>query len=246
MKAGRYMPAGLWKGITLVCTQPPRRMLLKNNDIVNKMKIFIFATRGENTGMKCSRDGMSDVVLPLAVLTTLLNQKAAAMPAFANITLRAIAPGEEGALAQLFQLYCYDNSAWSGEDVLAGGRYDVCDAALAEYVHAPGHAAVWVEADGALAGFFVTEPGMAGAVPVREFSDFFILKKYRRQGLALEVVRRVLLGSDTTWLVAMFRADAAANAFWQQAFARLPFARVEPWHDAGLPQFQLYLLKPAA
>ena len=168
------------------------------------------------------------------------------MPAVPNMSLRAIAPGEEGTLARLFQLYCYDNSGWSGEDVLADGRYDACDAGLAEYVHAPGHGAAWIEVDGALAGFYLTEAGMAGATPVQEFSDFFILKKYRRRGLALEVVRRVLLGSDMTWLVAMFRADAAANAFWQQAFARLPFAEVAPWEDPGLPQFQLYLLKPSA
>ncbi|WP_215404996.1 GNAT family N-acetyltransferase [Janthinobacterium sp. JC611] len=163
-----------------------------------------------------------------------------------NMTLRAIAAGEEGALARLFQLYCYDNAAWSGEDVLADGRYDVCDAGLAEYVHAPGHTAHWIEVDGALAGFYVTEPGMAGELAVREFSDFFILKKYRRRGLALEVVRRVLLDSAQTWLVATFRADADACAFWRQAFARLPFARVEPWDDPALPQFQLTLLKPAA
>jgi predicted acetyltransferase len=163
-----------------------------------------------------------------------------------NMTLRAVAPGEEGALARLFQLYCYENTAWSGEDVLADGCYDVCDAGLAEYVHAPGHAAVWIEVDGALAGFFITEPGMAGKLPVQEFSDFFILQKYRRRGLALEVVRRVLLGSEQTWMVAMFRADAQANAFWRQAFARLPFAQVTAWEDPALPQFQLYLLKPAA
>ena len=170
-----------------------------------------------------------------------------------NMRLRAIAPGEVGALAQLFQLYCYDNTGWSGEDLLADGRYDVCDASLAEYVHADDHTAVWIEVDGALAGFFLTEPGMAGAVPVQELSDFFILKKYRRRGLALEVLRRVLLGSDasdtgagsvTTWLVAMFRDDAAACAFWQQAFARLPLGEVVPWADPALPQFHLYLLKP--
>ena len=168
------------------------------------------------------------------------------MPALKNITLRPVAAGEEGALAQLFQLYCHDNAAWSGEDVLADGRYDVCDAELAEYVHAPGHTAVWIEVDGALAGFFITEPGMAGKLPVQEFSDFFILNKYRRRGLALEVVRRVLLGSEQTWMVATFRADAAACAFWRQAFARLPFARVEAYDDPDLPQFQLTLLKPAA
>lgn len=87
---------------------------------------------------------------------------------------------------------------------------------------------------------------MAGGLAVQEFSDFFILKQYRRRGVALEVVRRVLLDSAQTWLVAMFRADAAACAFWQQAFARLPFARVEAYDDAALPQFQLTLLKPAA
>ena len=178
------------------------------------------------------------------------------MQAVQDMRLRAIAPDEVGALARLFQLYCYDNTGWSGEDVLADGRYDVCDAALAEYVHADDHTALWIEVDGALAGFFLTEPGMAGDVPVQEFSDFFILKKYRRRGLALEVLRRVLLGSDTsdsggtgagnvtTWMVAMFRDDAAACAFWQQAFARLPFSEVVPWEDPALQQFHLYLLKP--
>lgn len=168
------------------------------------------------------------------------------MPIAQHMTLRAVAPGEAGALAQLFQLYCYDNSAWSGEDVLADGRYDVCDGGLAEYVHAPGHTAHWIEVDGALAGFYLTEPAMAGTLAVQEFSDFFILRKYRRRGLALEVVRRVLLGSAQAWLVATFRDDAAACAFWRQAFARLPFASVEAYDDPALPQFQLTVLKPAA
>ncbi|MDO8069807.1 GNAT family N-acetyltransferase [Janthinobacterium sp. SUN206] len=163
-----------------------------------------------------------------------------------NMTLRAIVPGEEAALARLFQLYCYDNASWSGEALLADGRYDVCDAGLASYVHAAGHTASWIEVDGELAGFFLTEPGMAGELPVQEFSDFFILKKYRRRGVALEVVRRVLLDSAQTWLVATFRDDAAACAFWRHAFARLPFARVEAYDDPALPQFQLTLLKPAA
>lgn len=163
-----------------------------------------------------------------------------------TVALRAIAPGEEEALARVFQLYCYDNAGWSGEALLADGRYDVCDAGLASYVHAAGHTAHWIEVDGELAGFYITEPAIAGQLPVQEFSDFFILKKYRRRGVALEVVRRVLLGSAQTWLVATFRADAAACAFWRQAFARLPFAQVTPWEDPALPQFQLTLLKPAA
>lgn len=104
----------------------------------------------------------------------------------------------------------------------------------------------WIEVDGALAGFYMTEPAIAGELAVQEFSDFFILRKYRRRGVALEVVRRVLLGSAQTWLVATFRADAAACAFWRQAFARLPFAQVMPWEDPALPQFQLTLLKPVA
>ncbi|MBG6222484.1 MULTISPECIES: hypothetical protein [unclassified Janthinobacterium] len=113
-------------------------------------------------------------------------------------------------------------------------------------MHAAGHTASWIEVDGELAGFFLTEPGMAGGLAVQEFSEFFVLKKHRRRGVALEVVRRVLLGSAQTWLVAMFRADAHACAFWQQAFARLPFARIETHDEPALPQFQRYLLKPAA
>jgi len=54
-----------------------------------------------------------------------------------------------------------------------------------------------------------------------------------------------LLDSAQTWLGATFRDDAAACAFWRHAFACLPFARVEAYDDAALPQFQLTLLKPA-
>lgn len=69
---------------------------------------------------------------------------------------------------------------------------------------------------------------------------------FQRRGVALAVLRRVLLDSTQTWLVATCRDDAAACAFWRHAFARLPFASVEAYYDPALPQFQLTLLKPAA
>lgn len=157
--------------------------------------------------------------------------------------LQAVAQGEAAALFQLFQLYHYENSDWAAEDVGEDGLFDACAVAIGDYVSDPAKGAYWIRKDGALAGFVVTEPvTLADGSVAQELADLFILKRYRRQGLALAAVRELALTFQGAWLVAVYRDDTRAASFWRQAFASLALSSVRQYEDAELPQFSLYAI----
>jgi len=158
-------------------------------------------------------------------------------------TLQRLQCGEEHALFSVFQLYVYDSSVRDGEELEEDGRFGICPDSVSAYVLDADKAAYWIKVDGALAGFVVTEPvELADGTIVEEFADLFIVKKHRRRGLALDVARQLLIGQDKPWLVAVYRDDFVAAAFWKSAFARLPFRAVRSHADPSLPQFLLYLI----
>lgn len=167
------------------------------------------------------------------------------MSAPALIELARIQPGEELTLASLFQFYCYDNSGWDGEDVDVNGRFDACEETITDYVRDPAKAAYWIKVEGALAGFAVTEPVDLPDGAIEEFADFFVLKKFRRRGVALEVVRNLVVESRQRWLISVFRDDIEAARFWQSAFVRLPFRSIRPWVDETMPQFNFFIVNEA-
>lgn len=157
--------------------------------------------------------------------------------------LQAVERGQEAALFQLFQLYYYENSDWAEEDIGEDGLFDVCPESIASYVTDPAKRAYWIRKDGALAGFVVTEKvHLPDGGVAEELADLFILKRYRRQGLASAAVLELASIFDGPWLVAVYRNDTRATAFWQDAFNSLPTACVRPYQDPELAQFHLYAI----
>jgi predicted acetyltransferase len=156
--------------------------------------------------------------------------------------LEVIAPEQSEALFQLFQLYYYENSDWAAEDIGNDGLFDACAASIADYVSNPSKKAYWIRQDGALAGFVVTEPTDIEGKDAEELADLFILKRYRRQGLALASVRQLAQQLSGPWLVAIYRADTRAAAFWSKAFSALSLHSVRQYHDPELDQFKLFAI----
>lgn len=150
--------------------------------------------------------------------------------------LQRIAPGGAEALFRLFQLYYYEGSDWADEDIGPDGLFDASPAQIADYINDPAKGAYWIRKDGALAGFVVTEPfTLPNGSVAEEVADLFILKRYRRQGLAFEAVHALARTFTGPWLVAIFRDDTRAGAFWQRLFASLPPYSVRSYEDPNLP-----------
>jgi predicted acetyltransferase len=149
---------------------------------------------------------------------------------------------DDGALLfRLLQLYYFEATHWSGEDLLPGGLYDCDPNGLASYFDPHGADAAWLlKVDGKPAGFVLVETIPFEGGQIREFADLFVLPKYRRLGLAEAATRHIVLDTEAAWLFAVFRKDVRALQYWQGAFARLPFQSVQPGpHD---DEFHLFII----
>lgn len=136
-------------------------------------------------------------------------------------------PGDGALLFRLLQLYYFDATRWSGEDILDTGLYDCAEAGVRAYLEPSGEdRAYLLKVDGKVAGFVLVEQIDFEGGRIAEFADLFVLPKYRGRGLASEAVRQIVLASGHSWLIAVFRGDEEALRYWRNAFTRLPFRSV--------------------
>ena len=112
---------------------------------------------------------------------------------------------------RLLQLYLHDFSESSGQDLNEHGEYGY--RYLDHYWTDPGRHAFLVWVDGRLAGLaLVRQAGEA-----MEMAEFFIVRKYRRQGVGTTTVHRLFDRFPGRWRIHHDQANVAAQAFWRRA-----------------------------
>lgn len=132
------------------------------------------------------------------------------------ITLVPVTVANKQVLSNLYQLYKYDFSEYTHEDLNEDGSYDVDIDFMWEGDHR------WhpylIERAGSIAGFIVvllenmdTDPD-----PTHVIYDFMILKRFRRQGIGQDAVIQTLGLYKANWKIAQMQANAPAVAFWRK------------------------------
>ena len=132
---------------------------------------------------------------------------------------------DESALQNLLQLYTHDFSGlWSGTkrgEIHADGRFE--EYPLHDYRHRPNWMTFFIRQGGELAGFCLVNDHIHSAMPVeRSISEFFILRKHRKQGVGRSAALQVFTDYPGSWEVAVARKNVKAQAFWRatiRAFA---------------------------
>jgi predicted acetyltransferase len=77
--------------------------------------------------------------------------------------------------------------------------------------------------DGRVAGFaLVNTLSHCGERIERNMAEFFVARKYRRPGVAVEAARQVFAMHPGTWEIAVAQRNAPAKAFWPKAIAGAP------------------------
>jgi predicted acetyltransferase len=85
-----------------------------------------------------------------------------------------------------------------------------------------------VRVDGKLSGFVLTRVGTYfSGDNAQEISEFFILRKYRRQGVGQSVATRLFDGFGGTWEVAVMKTNTPAQHFWRRVIADYTGCRYE-------------------
>ena len=133
-------------------------------------------------------------------------------------------------VAQLFELYLYDFSEWSGGDVDDDGRYG--EDRLPLYWIEPARHPFLFRVDGHWAGLALVREG----VP-HDMAEFFVMRKYRRGGVGTEAARNVFARFAGAWQVRQMRFNPQATVFWRRAIP-VPFEDDEN-EDGPLQRFTI-------
>ena len=160
-----------------------------------------------------------------------------------QFSIHVATPAEQGLLFRLLQLYYFDSTRWSGEDLQDDGLYDCEEDGLLRYFQAnSGDRAYILRVNGKPAGFVLVDEIEFDGKSISEFADIFVVPKYRGIGLASAATDQIVVASENPWLVAIFRDDKAALRYWQSAFERLRFRSVRPTEDPADDRFQLFIV----
>lgn len=143
------------------------------------------------------------------------------------VTVREAGPADRVLVGRLLELYLHDFSELDGRDVDPDGSYPYpwldlywSDAERVAYVFDVG---------GRPAGFALVRLGATA-----EMAEFFVLRKYRRQGVGAAAARDVIARHRGRWVVRQAAENADATSFWRRVVP-VPFEeRCHP--DGGVEQ----------
>lgn len=144
-----------------------------------------------------------------------------------------VAGGEASVLRHLVDLYVYDFSELLGLDVGEDGRFAFRE--LSPYFSEAGRHPFFVRAGGKLAGFALVDgrSRVTGTDGTHDMTEFFILRRYRRQGVGERAARAVFDRFPGTWEVRQRPENLPAIAFWRRVIDRHTAGRFREvlWDD---------------
>ena len=124
---------------------------------------------------------------------------------------------DRSVLENLMELYIYDFSEFVALDVGEDGRFRY--PGLSIYWQQPGHQAFLARMGGKLAGFALIRrlPKSPATGGVWDMAEFFILRRYRRQGAGTQFAAALWNKSPGDWQVRVRGDNAGGLRFWQTA-----------------------------
>lgn len=159
-----------------------------------------------------------------------------------GIELVDATPEHTPVLLALLELYQYDFTEFTGEDVNADGRFGFDN--LDRYFVEEGRHPLLLRIEGHWAGFVLLRQA-AFLIEDRTGTDvveFFVMRKYRRGGAGEAMARAVFDRFPGRWQVREVAANLPAQAFWRAIIGRYTDGRYEErsYNDErwrGLAQF---------
>ena len=158
-----------------------------------------------------------------------------------DIKLVEVKENEKSVLRQLLELYNHDFSEYDQADVDAHGWYGY--GYLDHYWTEPKRHPFFIKVDAKLAGFvlvndycYVLKDTKATAI-----AEFFVMRKYRRQGIGQTVAHQIFDRFPGKWEVIQCGANAPSIVFWEKvigeytngAFEKHPVT-TEDWEGQAL------------
>ncbi len=134
-----------------------------------------------------------------------------------NFELREASWSDRIVVDRMLELYLYDYSEFDHFDLDEHGCYRFDD--IDYYWLEPQREVLVVKVDGKWAGFALTSDDVLQEGSERSMDNFFILRKYRRNGLGRQVAEAVFERTPARWELCVHQANTPASAFWRKVIA---------------------------
>lgn len=137
------------------------------------------------------------------------------------VDVSLVAADETSVFAGVYQLYRYDFSEFTGEDVDSDGYFHD-DERLQKYTTDPRYSSYLFRVDGQLAGLAVvrTCDAVDGSGEVTDMEQFFVMRKYRRRGVGEAAATTLFDRYPGRWQVRERHNNFPAQAFWRAIIGR--------------------------
>lgn len=146
------------------------------------------------------------------------------------------------ALQQLLELYQYELSDIWPQDLDAEARYGYD---LSRHVKAERFFAHVAQEGTQYAGFALVAPAAVTRNEGWWMEQFFVLRRYRKSGVGLQLARHVFHSHPGLWEVGQMPANAAARAFWRTVIGAVTAGQfiehqvTEGWWQGCVQQFRV-------
>ncbi|MDM1362391.1 GNAT family N-acetyltransferase [Myroides marinus] len=132
------------------------------------------------------------------------------------ISIDKVQLDEKQVLRNLMQLYKYDFTEYDPEDLDLMGLYDY--PYLDYYFVESDRYAYFIRFNGVLAGFALVRYAELELTKetVLELVEFFVLKKYRREGIGSYAARDIVSKHSGKWKIGVISSNVPALSFWRK------------------------------
>lgn len=152
-----------------------------------------------------------------------------------DIDIQPASIGDKSVLRNLMELCQHDYSEYDGTDVdehgLFGYKY------LDNYWSESGRYPFLVRVSGKLAGFVLVRAIDSRDNVTHSIAEFFVMRKYRRQGIGRRVAWRIFDLFPGQWSVCQEEVNLPAQSFWRRVIAEYTqgmnideHLQTEEWH----------------
>lgn len=135
----------------------------------------------------------------------------------ANFKVSRVDRSSDAVLANLFQHYLYDMAEWFALDTQTDGRY----AYSTDTIWDRGLDVFFAYAGDLPIGFGIVGSAQSwiGEADRRDLHEFFVVRRYRRNGVGQALANDVWDRYPGPWLVRVFQGNLPALPFWRRVVA---------------------------
>jgi predicted acetyltransferase len=134
-----------------------------------------------------------------------------------KVELREPSRADRTLVRRMMELYQYDFSEFEDSDLDEHGLFGYGD--LDYFYFEPSHKAFIISVDEKLAGFVLVDNEVCVEDNERSITEFFVMRKYRKQGVGKQVAFEVFNQLPAKWEVRVIQANIPAQGFWRRVIA---------------------------